>query len=139
MRCSRFLIAGLLGFGLVQSALAECFICDEVVELDAVRAGCFLSDFESHIANIRNSENRRAEVNLAPCTGEVAAGTRGLEVFPELPDGGEREAVGDSQLDLRLVYVLEETSALCLKELLENLQEPIDPMIRIDLVESCGQ
>lgn len=127
-----------LAAALVFSAPAEaCFVCDEVVELDRVRASCFLADYENYAESIRLSEMGRAEIDLSGCAQSVASGTRGIAAMPLFPGGSSDKADTTLQADLRSVYILDAEGAACLKKLLESRKEPIDPSIRVDLVSAC--
>lgn len=127
-----------LAAALVLSApAAACFVCDEVVELDRVRASCFLADYENYAESIRSSELGRAEIDLSGCAQSVASGRRGIAAMPLFPDESGDEPDTAFQADLRSVYILDEKGAACLKTLLESRKDPIDPSIRVDLVSAC--
>ena len=116
------------------TASALCFICDEIVELDAVRAACFLDDYEKHFEAIQSSEHNRQEISFAECIGEVINGSRGIIAFPIFPEGSDDLLKVNG---LRLSYILDADSASCLKQLIENIDDPINPTARFNLVEDC--
>ena len=116
---------------------SACFICDEVIEVDARRAACFLADYHKYIQAIETSGKGRAEIDLSGCTDEEIVTNRGVEVFPffpgKTPDGG----VPAAKVNIRSIYILDRTSAECLKNVLEHHTSPIDPFLRVNLIETC--
>ncbi|WP_261330362.1 hypothetical protein [Rhizobium leguminosarum] len=108
------------------AAGAACLICDEVVELDGVRAKCFRQDYEKFLSTARSSETSNAEVDLSACTGDDGRERRGLDRMPGLlADGSESSA--RNQRELRSVYIFDEASLVCLKRLLDGHEGMIDP------------
>lgn len=127
-------LALLLALSMVQPA-AACFVCDEVVELDQIRASCFLAEYDTFEQAIRQSRERRTEIDLSACAKDVATGLRGIDALPVFPTS--RDAALTLKANLRSVYILDEKSVACVKKLLEDRDEPIDPSIRIDLSSAC--
>ncbi|MBY5316695.1 hypothetical protein GR210_18425 [Rhizobium leguminosarum] len=120
------------------AAGAACLICDEVVELDGVRAKCFRQDYEKFLSTARSAETSNAEVDLSACAcaGDDGRERRGLDRMPGLlPAGSESSA--RNQRELRSVYIFDEASLICLKRLLDGHEGTIDPSVRFDLVENC--
>ncbi|QKK33853.1 hypothetical protein FE844_030150 (plasmid) [Rhizobium indicum] len=118
------------------ASLAACLICDEVVELDGVRANCFRQDYEKFLSTARSAETSNAEVDLSACAGDDGRERRGLDRMPGLlPAGSESSA--RNQRELRSVYIFDEASLVCLKRLLDGHEGTIDPSVRFDLVENC--
>lgn len=113
------------------SAVAECYVCDEVVEFDAVRAACFMTGFERF--SFEADAKGRAEVDLSDCAGGSAVNSRGLDAFPYFPDG----TASPADPKLRSVYILDEGALTCLHTILMNRKDPIDPSLQIDLATSC--
>ncbi|QJF51848.1 hypothetical protein [Roseobacter ponti] len=111
------------------TALAQCRVCDEVIELNSDYARCFNSAFEEILAEAATSPNGRARVDLASCddgTGEKDRG--GLLVMPSVP--------GPQKIS-KSVYLLDETYIICLKELLSRHADELDPTRTFDLYEEC--
>jgi hypothetical protein len=131
MRFSDLMLVCIATLVLAFPANANCFVCDEVVEFDAIRAACFMTDFEQFSSEANT--NGRAEVDLSSCAGGDAAGSRGLDAFPFFPDGKTRTP----NIELRSVYILDGESLKCLHTILKNRTDPIDPSMRIDLVTTC--
>ncbi|MBY5341162.1 hypothetical protein E0H35_06565 [Rhizobium leguminosarum bv. viciae] len=118
------------------ASLAACLICDEVVELDGVRAKCFRQDYEKFLSTARSAETSNTEVDLSACAGDDGRERRGLDRMPGLlPLGSESSA--RNQRELRSVYIFDEASLVCLKRLLDGHEGTIDPSVRFDLVENC--
>ncbi|MBY3140762.1 hypothetical protein E0I74_12260 [Rhizobium laguerreae] len=115
---------------------AACLICDEVVELDGVRANCFRQDYEKFLSTARSSETSNTEVDLSACAGDDGRERRGLDRMPGLLSLGS-ESSARNQRELRSVYIFDEASLVCLKRLLDGHEGKIDPSVRFDLVENC--
>ncbi|WP_170334848.1 hypothetical protein [Ruegeria arenilitoris] len=131
----RALFATLLFFPLSAQA---CFVCDEIVELDNVRAACFLEQYPEFEKRISETGDGRGEVDLTECANDVADGTRGIDWFTKLPNPtGSTDPNLEPIQELRSVFILDETDARCLKAFLEGLDRPIDPTVRVDLTEMC--
>ena len=123
----------------VQSLQADCFVCDEVVEFDAVRAACYLSEYSAYIDRAKEEASGRVEIDLTDCAGTIADNSRGLSAFPFFPEQ-KNSHDGDAPIaieGLRSVYILEEEALTCLKDYLLGLESPIDPSLTIDLIEDC--
>lgn len=128
------LVAALLPLVAIQSASA-CFVCDEVVEFDQIRAGCFLADYDRFEKAILESPDRRAEIDLSACARDVATGVRGIDAMPVFPTSRDGRAI--LHAGLRSIYILDQGSAACVRRLLQEREEPIDPSIRIHLSSAC--
>lgn len=130
MRFSSF-VAVLLGAFAAAPAKAECFVCDDVIELTEEYASCFESGFDELMAALDASNLDRQMVNLAGCSvgGEQSA-TRGglleMGVLPEVQSGS-----------LKSVYILDRASAICLRDAIDNYDAPFDPSTVFRLAEVC--
>ncbi len=106
---------------------AQCFICDEVIEIDRAGADCFLQNLADHRANAQSSEDGFAEVDIYVCYNADRSGTRGgVEVMPTLPQG---------DVD-KTVYTLDPGSIDCLANLVAQ-GGAFDPTEVFDLTEEC--
>ena len=116
---------------------ATCFVCDEVVEFDALRAACFMQEAEDYMT--KAGQDGRVEIDLTVCTGAEAGGSRGLDAFPFFPGndgpGGDGEVRGDPKL--RTVYILDTEGVNCLHDILSAWDGPIDPTLTVDLLAEC--
>lgn len=123
----------------VLPASAACFICDEVVTLNAEQAACFADHFPEVLEAIRAAPDGRAMVNLNSCAeGKDKITVRaGLGDMPEPPKGllpdGSWKLVGKS------AYLLDVAGAECLSGLIARHEGPFDPSTTFDLFEMCQQ
>ncbi|AJY46829.1 hypothetical protein [Martelella endophytica] len=124
MRLITFLALSLAAPGM---ALAQCFICDTVVELNDASAACFLENADGFIAAADKDPGRRTEVNLKIC-----GGGRGLEAFPSLNSLAPQADAADND---QLVYFLDVERIECLQRLLDGAE--IKGSVRIDLETEC--
>ena len=113
---------------------ASCFICDEVVELDATSAACFTTEADAYLTAAKSSERKIAEVDLSQCAGGNVDATRGLDSFTKLPSPDGAAPVA---LQARLVYMLVQQSITCLSRILSEGAPEFNPTAVIDLVEDC--
>ena len=110
---------------------ATCFVCDEVVELTKETAACFEQNFDVLIEALETAPAGRQSVNMGACTGADGAARReGLIEMGELP-------LGDKKI-VKMVYILDKASALCLRDLLAEYEGDFDPSQPFDLVELCN-
>ncbi|WP_246191313.1 hypothetical protein [Aureimonas leprariae] len=117
------------------AAVADCLVCDEVVELDGIRARCFQQDYGKFLERAERSKTGNAEVDLGTCAGDDGTEQRGLDKFPSLdPLDAGTESV---RSPLRSVYVLDKPAIVCLKRLLDDYRGLIDPKVQFDLLEQC--
>ena len=110
---------------------AQCFICDEVVEMNAAGAACFLEKRSEYEAELQSGSDGFVEVNLNECIGtDVSASRGGVEVMPRL-------APSDGGVD-KTVYTLDQSGLTCLADLVLQTNE-FDPSRQFDLIEDCTQ
>ena len=114
--------------------LANCFICDEVVELDANSAACFTTEAEAYLTAAKSSERKIAEVDLSQCAGGSVDATRGLDSFTKLPSP---DGAAPAASQARMVYMLDQQSITCLSRILSEAAPEFNPTAVIDLVEDC--
>ena len=121
-------------------AAAECFICDEVVELNDDYAACFIENFDLVLEAFVSSPGGRQTVNLAGCEADGGARRRGgllemggltTEMAPLPPETSEAGQI-------KSVYILDRPLALCLRDLIDAHEGPFDPSVAFDLVEACN-
>lgn len=128
MRCSEVILGLSLAIGIAGSAAAQCFLCDEVVEFDRQGAECFLSEFDSYRQKLESGEEF-IEVDIACSAAAVDnVNTRGgVEVMPRLRERAIR----------RTVFTFDEAYLLCVRDLLSEVGEDIDPTVEFDLAAQC--
>lgn len=114
--------------------MASCFICDEVVELDATSAACFTTEAEAYLTAAKSSERKIAEVDLSQCAGGSVDATRGLDSFTKLPSP---DGAAPAASQARMVYMLDQQSITCLSRILSEAAPEFNPTAVIDLVEDC--
>lgn len=119
-------------------AQTKCYVCDEVVQLDAKLAACFERDYEKYVTTASSSPSANTEVDLSSCAGSDGREIRGIDRMPSLADKlkSPRQA---SVSDLRSVYILDAQSVVCLKRLLDKNTASLDPSHSFDLVADCKQ
>lgn len=103
-----------------------CFICDEIVEFDAITAQCFLDNVRSFLEKAQTDKNSRVEVNLSNC-----AQGRSIDSFPSL--NGRK---GDDATGVGLIYTLEAASVECLAAKLQSIK--ITGILTLVIEEECG-
>lgn len=112
-----------------QGALAQCRICDEVIELNAEYAQCFAQKYDAMLSTLTTTGTKRIKVDLADCAGGAADQERsGLLVMPSLT-GQPRPP--------KSVYILDAAYLTCLNDLLGKYDGPFDPQAQFDLFEQC--
>lgn len=115
----------------VNPTYAACFVCDEVVEMNEDYAKCYLADYEKLLENITNSAKGRAKINLGSCVGDKPGGDRGgLATMPNIDNQSKR---------LKMIYVFDSGSAVCLKKLLDSHTGLFTPTITFDLYKVCSK
>jgi hypothetical protein len=112
-------------------AQAQCRVCDEVVEFDAVLAQCFLQNFDAFHQSAQSNPTGRATIDMTECsdaTGDAERG--GLLTMPSLRL---------KRKPLKAVYVLDTPYLECLRALIDAHSGPLDPSVEFDLFEQCAQ
>lgn len=132
MRCFNLAFAVLCAL-VATPAAAECFICDEVVELNEEYATCFTENFDTLMDALDTAPAGRQQVNLAGCGADSGtAGRRGgLLEMGTLP-------LATPNTPIKSNYILDRPLALCLRELIAAHDGPFDPSVAFDLVEACN-
>lgn len=120
---------------LATGARANCMICDEIVTLDSARAACFMQNFDEINTKIALAPHGRMSFDLDACTveGETLNRRGGIATLPRINDGGATPAPAKS------VYLLDKRLVACLRDLIENHPEPLDPSAVFDLFEDCPE
>ncbi|MDF1804344.1 hypothetical protein [Thalassovita sp.] len=134
MRFSKCVFAA--GLCLAQAASADCFVCDEVVELDQAAAQCFVDQSQTYLERAKQARGHRTEVDLSTCTGASTDNGRGLDSFVRLP-GSAGKGQEQRRKRIRTVYVLDVQAITCVQAILNTRSAPIDPSLTIDLIEEC--
>lgn len=131
MRFSKVLIV-CAALGFVAPAHANCFVCDEVVELTSDYATCYSENFDILIAALEASAVDRQQINLAGCNGgqDAASNRGGLLEMGALPAAG--------QASVKSVYILDRASAICLRDLIVAHDAAYDPSAVFRLGEVCA-
>lgn len=112
---------------------AACLICDELVELNAESATCFLDNYDQLSHHLDETGDERITVNFAACSGSNTSTDRGgLLTIPLLPKGGA------GPRNIKMVYILDMRGISCLKDLLLEFDDTIDPSVSFDLFEECS-
>ncbi|WP_417740617.1 hypothetical protein [Rosistilla oblonga] len=108
----------------------DCWICDDVVELNATYAECYTSNFQVLMDAFDAEDLERQQVNFAGCSeGDESVGTRGgLLKMGALPE---------ASATTKSVYTLSRESAVCLKELIDAYEGTLDPSVVFRLGEQC--
>jgi hypothetical protein len=110
----------------------DCWICDDVVEVNSNYAECYVSNFDLLMQSFEERGVERHQVNFAGCEGsEDTTSTRG----GILKMGGLPES---SPTSSKTVYTLSRRSAICLKDLIEDFEGELDPKIVFKLNEQCA-
>ena len=132
MRCSDLARAALFALG-AAPATAECFICDEVVELTEGYAACCTENFDTLMEALDTAPAGRQQVNLAGCDADSGTADRrgGLLEMGALPPA-------TAYAQIKSVYILDRPLALCLRDLIATHDGPFDPSVAFDLVEACN-
>jgi hypothetical protein len=143
MRCSRifsiFATAVVLALAPTAAPAQGCFSCDEVVQLDDLRAQCFLAGYAELDSKLAASSEGRVKVDFSDCAGGDATRSRGLETL-NTPD--PKRVLGQTRANRsngRNAYVLDRAGLDCVKRVLNAKQGPYDPDIVIDVTVDCSQ
>ena len=72
---------------------AQCFICDEVVEMNAAGAACFLEKRSEYEAELQSGSDGFVEVNLNECIGTDVSASRGGEIAEDFSNAGPQAVV----------------------------------------------
>jgi hypothetical protein len=112
------------------TAAEDCWICDDVIELNATYAECYKSNFQVLMDAFDAEGLKRQQINFAGCSDEVeTVGTRGgllsMGALPTAPT------------TTKTVYTLSRESAVCLKELVDKYEGTLDPSVVFRLGEQC--
>lgn len=131
MRFSRLTLAIVVTLFGAPIRADECWICDDVVELNDEYADCYLANYDLLMESFEAEGLERHQVNLAGCASvEGTQGTRG----GLLQMGGLR---ADSVTATKSIYTLSREFAVCLKVLIEKNEDPMDPSVVFRLTEQC--
>jgi hypothetical protein len=108
----------------------DCWICDDVVELNATFAECYTSNYQALMDAFDNDGLERQQINFAGCSeGVESVGTRGgllkMGALPTEPTA------------TKTVYILNRESAICLKELIDAYEGTLQPSVVFRLGEQC--
>ncbi|MCW1934514.1 hypothetical protein [Pararhodobacter zhoushanensis] len=116
---------------------SDCFVCDDVAELDSNSAACFLNFYDGLQAQLDMAQTPRVEVDLSDCVeGGAGSTSRGVDPFPIFLGGGDDTPATVRSL-LRSRYIIERRNLGCLADYLRQYEAPIDPSITINLNEVC--
>ncbi len=114
----------------VEAAQAECYVCDEMIELTKPYAECFMEKYEAHLEALAESATGRISINTADCAGtSLQIDDRGLPGMGGLPIRRPEK--------VKSVYVLDRDRATCLHGLLSEYDGPLDPKAVFDLAKAC--
>ncbi|MEO1554876.1 MAG: hypothetical protein AAFS01_00475 [Pseudomonadota bacterium] len=113
---------------LANPAAAQCFMCDEVVKIDQHGRECFLSRFDAYKAQVESGD-AFIEVDIQCAGGSTNANRGGVTVMPTL---GARTVA-------RSLYTLDKTFLFCLRDLVAEIETPIDPFVEFDLAAQCQE
>ncbi len=113
-------------------AQAACFICDELISLNAAQAECFAANFADLLAELERDSDRRLSVNMNACTRDAYSyATRGGILTMPDPQGAAPSGGG------KTVYLLDANGARCLKSLVDGHEGSFNPTTTFDLFEDC--
>ena len=108
---------------------AACLFCDDVVEVNDVRAKCYLSIHEEALSELASGTRNYVKVNIGSCEGLTPEDERGtIRDFPLGPT--------------KFVYSLDEARIVCLRQWLEQREAAtasLSPLTRVDLNAECPQ
>lgn len=107
----------------------DCWICDDRVELTKTYAKCFMENFAGLVEAYDTDDTDMRQVNMASCTNDAQKGHRGGVITM---DGISAER------NVKAIYTLSKTSAICLHDLISEFEGDIDPTIVFDLTEQCA-
>lgn len=131
MRFSNSVLCAL--FTMIGSAsyAEDCWICDDVVEVSTVYAECYVANYDLLIESFDKNGIDRQQINFSGCSsdGNTNRSKRGLLTMGSLPKQPETST--------KTVYTLSRSSAVCLRDLIEQFDGPFDPSIVFKLNEQC--
>lgn len=128
-------ITSILGLGVLvvssTSVAAQCYVCDQVVEVTDEYAKCYVENFQSLLDALDTAPGGRHQVNLAGCRvqGDQVGKRGGLLDFGDLPPPENTQA--------KSIYILDKKSAVCLYRLISEFPDDFDPKAVFDLVAAC--
>jgi hypothetical protein len=106
---------------------AACLFCDDVVEVNDVRAKCYLSIYEEALSELASGTRSYVKVNIGSCEGLTPEDERGtIRDFPLGPT--------------KFVYSLDEARIVCLRQWLEQrdaVKASFSPLTTVDLNAEC--
>lgn len=137
MRC--FKLSPLLLLCLSAPGLAECIVCDEIVEINSARAECFMKNHSAIAAAIVGAPNGRAPIDLDSCevNGEKMSMRGGISDLPTPLGVPSQPLSAIGPVPQKSVYLLDKALVDCLKSLIEQHPASLDPVARFDLFEQC--
>ncbi|WP_424967871.1 hypothetical protein [Dinoroseobacter sp. S375] len=94
-------------------------------------AACYRANFDDLMVALEKSPTGFHTVNLAGCDGMSNDGTRDFSGM------GTIDAPGSSASRVKSVYILDRSSARCLRDLIEAHDGPFDPRTVFRLSEAC--
>jgi hypothetical protein len=109
-----------------QPVQASCVFCDDVIDINDVRAACFLEIYDKVLESFVTSGQSYLKVNFGVCEGLRADDDRGLDDPRDLPSAPSK-----------FVYALDQERSSCLKSHLEAVEASLSPVTRLDLMEIC--
>lgn len=110
-------------------AIAQCRVCDEVVELDATLAQCFMENYDLFRQQAQTDPKGHTKVDMTDCSDASGDAERGgLLTMPSLRV---------DRKPLKAVYLLDTQYLDCLRTLIDNHDGPLDPSVQFDLFEQC--
>jgi hypothetical protein len=131
MRFSRISFAVFSALAVPPALADECWICDDVVELNAAYAECYLANYTLLMESFEAKGVERHQVDFAGC--DNSAGTSGTR-------GGLLQMGGlqtPNAVANKSVYTLSRASAICLKTLIVDAEGALDPSVVFRLAEQC--
>lgn len=111
----------------IPAKAASCLFCDDVVEINDVRADCYLSIYEQALTELASGTRSYVKVNIGSCEGLSPEDERGtIRDFPLGPT--------------KFVYSLDETRIVCLRQWIQArdmVQASLSPITKVDLNAEC--
>jgi len=123
---SLFLLAAAVS---MPAQAAACIFCDDVVEINDIRADCYLSIYQQALAELAIGIRSYVKVNIGSCEGLTPEDERGVGTIRDFPIG-----------PTKFIYSLDETRIDCLRQWLEArelVQASFSPLTKVDLVAEC--
>lgn len=130
MRCSSLMLSLALA-AVTGPTQAQCVLCDTVVEMTEAHAACYRANFDDLMVALETSTTGFHTVNLAGCGGSNTDGTRDFSQMGTIP------GPDPSSLRVKSVYILDRSSARCLRDLIDAHDGPFDPRTVFRLAEAC--